>query len=119
MVIRSVGRIIDRQTRFGFGTGFMIAPGVLMTNWHVLESALQARVAAVQFEYELDLRWQEMPGQIFTLEPDRLFYADETLDFAVVAVATVSSGGIPLSGFGYLPLVLLIFIELLICRFGF
>ncbi|WAP67710.1 DNA/RNA non-specific endonuclease [Jiella pelagia] len=53
----------------------------------------------------LDLRWQEMPGQIFTLEPDRLFYADETLDFAVVAVATVSSGGIPLSGFGYLPLV--------------
>lgn len=105
VAIRSVGRIIDRRTRFGFGTGFMIAPGVMMTNWHVLENAIQAREAAIQFEYELDLRWQELPGQIFHLEPERLFYSDETLDFAVVAVAPQSTGGVSVAGFGHLPLI--------------
>lgn len=54
-VLRSVGRIVDRRQQFGFGTGFLVALGVLMTNNHVLRSAGEAADAAVQFRYEVDI----------------------------------------------------------------
>ena len=53
-VLRSVGRIIDRRGRYGFGTGFLVAPGVLMTNEHVLGTVAQAGSASAQFQNELD-----------------------------------------------------------------
>jgi hypothetical protein len=104
-VLRSVGRIIDRRGRYGFGTGFLVAPGVLMTNEHVLGSAVRAGAASVQFQYELDLGLRELSGHEFRLEPERLFLADRDLDFALVAVSDRSDpGGCPLADFGYLPL---------------
>lgn len=105
IVSKSVGRVIRKASGIGFGTGFLVAPGVLMTNHHVLPNSSAARNAAIQFDFELNYRNREMAPVRFELLPDLLFYADEALDFAVVAVAPVSSqNGRPLDDFGYLPL---------------
>lgn len=101
----SVGRIVTRDTHEGFGTGFLIAPGVLMTNQHVLQNALQAQEASVQFRFELEIDSREMSGHVFTLAPERLFHANEGLDMAVVAVAPFALDGTALAEFGQLPLI--------------
>ena len=102
---RAVGRIVSRDTGRGFGTGFLIAPGVLITNHHVLATALQADRAAVQFRYELEIDSREAQGHTFALDPHRLFYADARLDLAVVAVAPMAEDGAPITEFGFLPLI--------------
>ena len=104
-VLQSVGRIVDWRQQFGFGTGFLVAPGVLMTNHHVLRSPAEAADSAVQFRYEVDIGNREIPPVEFRLEPERLFVTDEALDFSLVAVATSGTGGAGLDDFGYLPLV--------------
>ena len=102
---RAVGRVVDSDTRRGFGTGFLVAPGILMTNHHVLQDAQDARGASIQFLYELEIDSRETTGHIFKLEPDRLFHSNEALDMAIVAVAPLSLDGTPLTEFGKLPLV--------------
>jgi endonuclease G len=105
MVLRSVGRIIDRRQQFGFGTGFLVAPGVLMTNNHVLRNEAEAEASSVQFRYELDLGLLEIKPVEFRLEPERLFLTDPELDFSLVAVRPSAEDGTALDDFGYLPLV--------------
>jgi V8-like Glu-specific endopeptidase/pimeloyl-ACP methyl ester carboxylesterase len=102
---RAVGRIVSRDTGRGFGTGFLIAPGVLITNHHVLETALQASRTSVQFRYELEIDSREAPGHTFALEPARLFHSDARLDLAIIAVAPVAEDGTSIGDFGYLPLI--------------
>jgi V8-like Glu-specific endopeptidase len=102
---RAVGQIVSATTGEGFGTGFLIAPGILITNHHVLGDRRKAQGVAVQFRYESGCDSREMPGQTFNLEPQRLFYADEHLDMAIVAVAPTSAQNTRLSEFGYLPLI--------------
>ncbi|MBM2320049.1 MULTISPECIES: trypsin-like peptidase domain-containing protein [Marivita] len=102
---RSVGRIVSTSTGQGFGTGFMIAPGVLMTNHHVLQNNFAASRASVQLRYELEIDSRQTTGHCFALEPQRLFHANERLDMAIVAVAPISEDGVDLSDFGHLPLI--------------
>ncbi len=102
---RSVGRIVSISTGQGFGTGFLIAPGVLMTNHHVLQNDFAASRASVQFRYELEIDSRQTAGHCFALEPQRLFYTNERLDMAIVAVAPVSEDGVDLFDFGHLPLI--------------
>ncbi|WP_394153365.1 trypsin-like peptidase domain-containing protein [Loktanella salsilacus] len=101
----SVGRIVTKDSRRGFGTGFLIAPGILMTNQHVLHTMQDAQAASVQFMFELEVDSREAPGHIFELEPDRLFHADTALDMAIVAVAPTALDGTLLSDCGQLPLI--------------
>lgn len=106
---RSVARIQIRQpngTRRGWGTGFLIAPQVLITNNHVLPDNQWAAHSEAQFEYENNLNDEPIGPITFQLEPQRLFYTSKELDFTVVAVAprTEDSQGL-LSDFGYLPLL--------------
>lgn len=102
---RAVGRIVATATGEGFGTGFLIAPGVLMTNHHVLQNHFAASRASVQFRFELEIDSRQTTGHCFTLEPQRLFYANERLDMAIIAVAPTSEDGVSLEDFGYLPLI--------------
>ncbi|WP_439123282.1 trypsin-like peptidase domain-containing protein [Marivita sp.] len=102
---RAVGRVVSTSTGQGFGTGFLIAPGVLMTNHHVLQNNFAASRASVQFRYELDIDSRQTTGHCFALEPNRLFHANERLDMAIVAVAPISEDGVPLTDFGHLPLI--------------
>jgi len=105
IVNKSVGRIVARGTRRGFGTGFLVAPGVLITNHHVLGTPADARNAAVEFDYELNARYRQLSSETFEFKPQDLFFSDRSLDFALVAVSeTGIDRGYPLSDYGYLPL---------------
>ncbi|MCC5465680.1 DNA/RNA non-specific endonuclease [Pelosinus baikalensis] len=94
----SIGRVL------GHGTGFLVAPSLLLTNHHVLDSASVARSSLAQFNCEVDLNL--MPRQIksFRFVPERLFITDVKLDFTLVALETDSADGTKLSEFGFLPL---------------
>lgn len=102
---RTVGRIIALPRLQGYGTGFLVAPGALLTNNHVLRNEVDARMSAVQFDYELDIGWRERATNVFRLDPDRLFVTDVGLDFTLVAVLPTGDGAVPLSDYGYLPLI--------------
>lgn len=103
---KAVCRIIlrDAQGReIGYGTGFKVAPNVIMTNEHVLENAASAATAIAEFGYELDLAGRPAPTTRFKLNPGALFFNAVDLDFAIVAVEPMPfSGSTPLEAFGFL-----------------
>ena len=88
----------------GFATGFLVAPDLIITNYHVFRTWDEADGVGAQFRYERThdgLR----EGLIFTLEPKRFFLNNKGLDYALVAVAPKSTTGAPLDQFQYLPLI--------------
>jgi endonuclease G len=103
---RPVGRIHLRSTGEGdaFATGFLVAPGLLLTNWHVLKSRDHAAAARVVFDAEDDVDGRPRPAQEFALDPDAAFVTDPRLDFCFVGVRDRSTGGVALSRYGYLRL---------------
>ena len=104
---RSVGRITVRSLDGGleYGTGFLISPGVLMTNNHVLPSSEEASDAYIEFDYQAGLDGLPLTPVPFELEPERFFVTDEALDFSVVAVRPESTAGASLTEFGFLRLI--------------
>jgi hypothetical protein len=108
-VARTVARVrVNGPTGalLGFGTGFMVSPRLLMTNWHVLKTPEQAVVSNVEFGFETRLGdGAAHPGSVFRLDPARFYFSDPTLDFALVAVASSAVDGTALSTFGFNRLV--------------
>lgn len=106
---RAVARIKISQPNgkfYGWGTGFLIAPQVLITNNHVLPSPEWAMYSSAQFDYETDLQDQPTGPIDFALKPQQLFYTSKNLDFTIVAIEPRSTdGGHELAGFGWLPLL--------------
>lgn len=88
------------------GTGFLVSPGLFLTNQHVIRDASAARAAVINFDREIDE--QRLPREIttFTLDPDRfaLFSAEDDLDFALIAVGARRSGAYDIADFGYCAL---------------
>ncbi len=87
---KSVCRIIlrdksDRET--GYGTGFKVSPHLLITNFHVLKDQNDARLALAEFNYELDLQGNPKPVTRFILEPEKYFFNNPGLDFAIVYIS--------------------------------
>ena len=107
MAARSVGRIAIKGGGGlrPWGTGFLVAPGLLLTNHHVLASADFAAACVVQMDFEQNLVGALKPAQSFVLEPVRFFLNNKDLDFALVAVAPRSDGGVAIEDYGWLPLV--------------
>lgn len=104
----AVARIRVRDSSSGreyFGTGFLIAPGLLMTNHHVLPSSSVAEMAIVEFNYEHDIHGVECQKFIFNLAPGVVFVNNAALDVAFVEVVPRSFEGKPLTQFGFLPLL--------------
>lgn len=106
LAARSVGRILieTASARQALGTGFLVGPGLLLTNEHVLTSARRAARCTLQMDYELRLFGAPRPPQEFALLPETFFLANEDLDFALVAVAPISNLGMALADYGWLPL---------------
>jgi V8-like Glu-specific endopeptidase len=89
---RSVGRVVRLRPpapATAIGTGVLIAPGLLLTNNHVVPSAEDAAEMGVQLGYEYDDHGAERPYDTCRFEPDRCFWTHEELDFSVVAVAAL------------------------------
>lgn len=105
---RSVCRIQlkDAQSNLiGYATGFLIGPGVLITNHHVFGKPADAANSLADFDYELDVAGAERDPVRFGFQPDRLFFTNDKLDYSIVAVAPQSqSGARALSDWGWLPL---------------
>jgi endonuclease G len=103
---RSVGRVVIREDDrvVGYGTGFLVAPGVLMTNRHVLPDVATVAGSSVQFRYEKDVDGTELAADEFAFldEPSPILYRD--LDFALVAVAPTSRIGTTLATYAWLRL---------------
>ena len=100
VVVRAGARVL------GYGTGFLVGEGVLLTNNHVLQSPDIARNSLAEAFYQYGLEGQDETRQTFTLEPDRLFFTDRNLDFTLVAVAPRSDrDGIAIADIGWLPLI--------------
>lgn len=97
IVLRSQGRLL------GYGTGFLVAPGVLLTNHHVISSIELVNEAVAQFRYERTLTGAEAVPVEFALEAAPSPILNRELDFALVSVADRSSAS-GLNEFGWLYL---------------
>ncbi|WP_028345631.1 DNA/RNA non-specific endonuclease [Bradyrhizobium murdochi] len=105
---RSVCRIQLKDARsnlVGYASGFLIGPGLMMTNNHVFGRPADAINSVADFDYELDVAGMEREPVRFGFEPNKLFYTNDRLDYSIVAVAPVSlAGGRRLIDWGWLPL---------------
>lgn len=89
----------------GYGTGFMVAPQLMMTNNHVLRSAEEARNSIIEFNYQYDASGNPSPTFLFRLTPERFFKTSPGLDYTVVAVEPVSfNSSKKLTEVGYLQM---------------
>ncbi|MBB4304079.1 endonuclease G [Rhodobium orientis] len=105
---QAVGRIVEigngPNDLFGFGTGFLITPCLMITNHHVFETARNTLGCGIQFGYE-KVGTGLSAGELFELDADTFFFADEGLDYAVVAVRPKSLTNTNLAKWGHHKLV--------------
>lgn len=92
-VRRTVGRIHirDATRRIGWGTGFLVAPNLLVTNQHVLDSLQTSRFSWVEFDYEDTFAGEILLSATFDLDPDTFFVSHPAIggmDYALVGVAS-------------------------------
>ncbi len=107
-VSRSVCRIIligPGGGERGYATGFMVSPHLLLTNHHVFPTFSEADGAIAEFDYQLDILGHPKPTTRFNVAPATYYWANEELDFALVAIdPTPELGSAALSDFGWLRL---------------
>ncbi|MEO8069379.1 MAG: DNA/RNA non-specific endonuclease [Flavobacteriales bacterium] len=106
LAARAVARVASRDGD-GFGSGFMIAPGLFLTNNHVLPDIAAANDALIEFDYELDVNDQPKRITRFALDPKKFFItsAESKFDFTIVAVGDRQGRGPALSAYGHVPLL--------------
>jgi endonuclease G len=111
-VARKAGRPVARLVQMpdpgvqpeGFATGFLVSPRLLITNHHVFPSRADAVGMGANFLYERDERGIRQ-GIIFELDPDALYFSNETLDYAIVAIKPNPEGNPSLDSLGFLALI--------------
>lgn len=105
----TVGRIQVGARNGGihaFGTGFLVAPRLLLTNNHVLAGRGQAMTSNVEFNYQYGIDGRLELPVTFELDPGTFFITDTDLDYSLVAVRERSiDGTIALSDYGWNPLI--------------
>lgn len=104
---RAVGRISvfnEHGISLGSGTGFLVGPGLLLTNNHVLPERRSATHSHVLFDYEYDENHALKTTERFQIA-DEIFCTSATHDFTFVSVAPIGSLGNPIESFGSLKLI--------------
>ena len=71
----------------GWGTGFLVAPTIFITNNHVVPSEGFANKVRVEFNYQLDHHGNPQIPDSFTTDPSDLFYTNAPLDFTLVRLS--------------------------------
>ncbi|PDT82143.1 DNA/RNA non-specific endonuclease [Sinorhizobium sp. BJ1] len=97
-IARKAGKPVARLVEYrgpgiepeGFATGFLVAPDLLLTNWHVFPHRSNANGCAANFLYEKSELGTQI-GVSFELDPGRFYISDEKLDFAIVAVRQIAA----------------------------
>lgn len=88
-IARTVGRVQVRGpdgTLRGYGTGFLVAPRLLLTNNHVLDSAATAAASRVEFDFQEGIDGRLLSSIVVNFDPAAFFTTDKALDFALVAL---------------------------------
>ena len=89
----------------GFGTGFLIAPQILITNHHVIPNKDYIEFSFAEFNYENGVNDVPLPVKVFRFNPAKLFYTNDELDYTLIYVNDRSEDGISfLDEFSYLKL---------------
>ena len=81
----------------GMATGFLVAPQLLLTNWHVFNDVASARGNGANFFHERNETGVAV-GDTYEVDPDYFFLSNERLDFALVGIKTTSPTGKTLAG---------------------
>lgn len=105
LAANAVGRVAFRSGR-AQGSGFLVGPGLLLTNNHVIRDTQQAATMMVQFDYEAGDDGLDRPVTSFAFESAGVFVTDpiEGLDFTLISIGERISGSKSLESFGYIPL---------------
>ena len=88
-----------------YGTGFLAARGLLVTNNHVIPSKLDAGRAMAEFDHENDIDGAVKAPIRFQITESELFYTNPDLDVTFVSVAELSEERVPIERYGRLPLL--------------
>jgi endonuclease G len=101
---RAIGRVNIRGggRLQGYGTGSLVSPALLLTNHHVLPDAATARESVIEFNYQDGIDGRPLLAEVFPLDPDRFFLADDERDLALVAVRATPA---ELARFGFNRLI--------------
>jgi hypothetical protein len=102
LAAQAVGRVVTtdgQRHEVAYGTCFLVAPGVVMTNHHVLPDAATAALSHVQFNYQFGVDGQMQHFDLARIDPDH-YLADEDLDFALAGLFEVAGPARPV-----LPLI--------------
>jgi endonuclease G, mitochondrial len=87
------------------GTGFLVAPGLMITNWHVIQDDEMAARSDLMLDFEANRFGPDKPTQIFSLSPKKFFLTNPDLDYTLVAVEQILSNGRSLAEYGFHPLI--------------
>lgn len=100
-VSKSVCRVL---TPMGLGTGFLIAPNLLMTNNHVISDPEVARQSQAEFNYQQGITEQYLPTYRYRLNP-AVFHTSSLgkLDYTILGLEP-TAGLPPLESWGHLDL---------------
>jgi len=86
------------------GTGFLVSPNHLLTNYHVLFNEEVTRQCVAQFDYEESLGTQQKTVD-YEFEPEAMFVGEPSLDYALVQLRFNSFNRQAGHNFGWLDLV--------------
>ncbi|NER20896.1 MAG: trypsin-like peptidase domain-containing protein [Symploca sp. SIO1C2] len=93
LALEAAKAVVHLQLPQGTGTGFMIAPDLLMTNNHVIANREQAEQTEYTFNYQLDINGNECKIQTAQALPGGAFYTNVELDYTVVWLKDLPSFG--------------------------
>lgn len=87
-LVQASGTNYKRERGSWKGTGFLVAPNILLTNHHVLNSESVARNSTCVFDFQINVDGTERETRSFRLNPSRLFITSPVgrggLDFTFV-----------------------------------
>lgn len=81
-VAKSVCRIL---TPSGFGTGFLIAPSLLMTNHHVIPNETIASTSVIEFDYQWNFEGKPIASCRYEIDAS-IYQSNANLDYTIVGV---------------------------------
>ncbi|HMI04634.1 MAG TPA: endonuclease [Pedobacter sp.] len=87
------------------GTGFLIAPNIMITNNHVLSNKGTAGLSYAEFNYELGADNLPTVSRVFRFNPEKLFYTNQPYDYTIIWLEETSAdGAAKINEFGFLKL---------------